>query len=365
MVITIKDIYHKINNSLENSYFPRLEHTSNFHFLGEGAWHKAYLVTIKGFEDLVIRFPKEIAYGKKVVFDEKKLFQEYARNGYYYQQANQAKLGICPRTYSYEVSDELRYTIESFMGNSIEFSKLNKEKCSEYGKQLGNFFRNMERTAPEITGVGDLIIKNEVFIGENNQSLKSNIEQENDMYFTRWASFKRSSYNFPFKNIENKMKYCLKNRHHNISTLTNQDMSPENIVIQNEEIRLIDPRPQVHSGLISAANFINNYKIVFPSYSNVPRYQKHHFNLYTSKLHYLAESFREIFIGNNKEREDLLKVEEFLQLLDLCLEHSEHLSNESYIEQYIRLGSPKDIQKRLNYYIKKLETYPLNIEYVK
>jgi hypothetical protein len=118
-------------------------------------------------------------------------------------------------------------------------------------------------------------------------------------------------------------------------------------------------------GVISAANFTNNYKIVFPSYSNVPRYQKHHFNLYTAKLKCFSESFRKSFIENNKEKEYLLKIEEFLQLLDLCLEHSEQLNNESDIEQYIRLGSPTDIQKRLNYYIKELETYPLNIEYVK
>lgn len=247
-MITIKDIYHKINSSLENSYFPRLEHTSNFHFLAEGAWHKAYLITIKGFENLVIRFPKEIAYGKEVIFDNKKLFQEYARNGYYYQQANQAKPGICPSTYSYEVNDELRYTIESFMGNSIEFSTLNKEKCSEYGKQLGNFSKNIEKLALDISGVGDLIITNGVFIGENNQSLKDNIKKENTMYLKRWASFKSSFPNLTFKNIENKIMHCLKNRHHNKSTLTNQDMSPENIVIKNEKIHLIDPRPQIHSG---------------------------------------------------------------------------------------------------------------------
>ncbi|MED4732460.1 hypothetical protein P9597_31150 [Aneurinibacillus migulanus] len=36
----------------------------SFSFLGEGAWHEAYLFSTKEYNSLVIRFPKQISYGK-------------------------------------------------------------------------------------------------------------------------------------------------------------------------------------------------------------------------------------------------------------------------------------------------------------
>jgi hypothetical protein len=68
----MKDIYRKINSALENSGYSRLQSNTDFRMLGEGAWHKAYLVKLKGNHRLVIRFPKKQAYGKSVSFNGRK-----------------------------------------------------------------------------------------------------------------------------------------------------------------------------------------------------------------------------------------------------------------------------------------------------
>lgn len=49
----------------------------NAEYLGEGAWHHAWKV-VKNNTELVLRIPKEKAYGKAVPFNEEALKAEYA-----------------------------------------------------------------------------------------------------------------------------------------------------------------------------------------------------------------------------------------------------------------------------------------------
>ena len=55
--------------------------------IGEGAWHMAWKVT-KEDEELVLRIPKKVAYGKPVLFDRDALTAEYSATKWYYESVN-------------------------------------------------------------------------------------------------------------------------------------------------------------------------------------------------------------------------------------------------------------------------------------
>lgn len=106
--------------AFENSGYSSLQSRTNFQLLGEGALHEAYSVKLSGNHSLVVRFPKKQAYGKNVIFNCREMFSEYGGNGFYYQQANSVMPGICTEEYDFHVDPELTYTIESYMGQSID-----------------------------------------------------------------------------------------------------------------------------------------------------------------------------------------------------------------------------------------------------
>jgi hypothetical protein len=77
MGIYVKHSYELINFALQKSQYKSLVNKQQVTYIGEGAWHHAYLVKQNSGEKLVLRFPKEIAYGKKVAFIEKDINAEY------------------------------------------------------------------------------------------------------------------------------------------------------------------------------------------------------------------------------------------------------------------------------------------------
>lgn len=122
-------------------------------FLGEGAWHHAWKVRKNG-SDWVLRIPKEIAYGQPVLYDEAVLKAEYGGTELYYAAVNQAVKGAAPMHYSFFVTEELTYTLESFAGTAIELAEINREAAFQLGQDIGEIYRETEKIPHGLSGYG-------------------------------------------------------------------------------------------------------------------------------------------------------------------------------------------------------------------
>ncbi|WP_261384386.1 hypothetical protein [Planococcus sp. CPCC 101016] len=84
-------------------------------FLGEGAWHYAWTAWKEG-RKMVLRIPKEVTYGKPVLFNKAALKAEYGGTELYYRSVNQAVARAAPELFEFHVSASITYTLESFGG---------------------------------------------------------------------------------------------------------------------------------------------------------------------------------------------------------------------------------------------------------
>lgn len=356
----MEDVFRKVNLALENSGYSRLQSKSEYELLGEGAWHKAYLVKSSKSHNLVIRFPKKQAYGKIVLFDSQELLSEYSGNGFYYRQANMIMPGICPEEYDFHVDSELTYTVESYMGQSINLLVTDSLMGRDYGIQMGDFCRKMDDVKTALAGFGHITWMDgelEGFYKEDSLKLMSD---EKDKFQFEWARLRDAKLSFDRSSIQEKLSLCLENRSVSSISLTNQDISPENLIIRDGRIHLIDPRPVLNRGVAYAGDFVNDYKILFPTYYQAPRYIKNRFHKHKDVLYALATGFEDGYTIGLVERKKALKIEQFLQLFSLCYRNYDTLQEEINTETYLRMGDKKAIESRLPIYLRELEKFEFN-----
>ena len=122
--------------------------------LGEGAWHEVYKIERTHKEDLVLRIKKRMAYGVHQDFNPIDLKAEYEASKAYYRQANQCIFKICPAFFEYFLSENLVFTLESFMDKSVSYQSLSSTTSFLCGKKLGEFFYLMHQKTPDIKGPG-------------------------------------------------------------------------------------------------------------------------------------------------------------------------------------------------------------------
>ncbi|MEN1969554.1 hypothetical protein WMZ97_15940 [Lentibacillus sp. N15] len=355
----MKDIFEKINLAMENSGYFTLQSKADFQLLGEGAWHKAYLVHLPGNHPLVVRFPKKHAYGNPVPFNQQEMLAEYSGNGLYYRLANAVIPGICPKEYDYHVAPEFTYTIESYMGQPIDLAATDTSAGKEYGVQLGDFFRKMDNMKHNLEGFGPLTWYCGELKGEYKGDPQKFMIDEKDEFLSMLEHLQDSTLSFDYTAIQEKMLHCLDSRSLSSLSLTNQDTSPENLIIRDGRIHIIDSRPVLYSGFVFAGNHVNNYRTLFPTYDAAPRYQRHQFYKHKAVLHAMADGFEEGYTGGLFERKKALRNEQFLQLFSLCYHNYEVLQKEISRETYLRMGNKQAIESRLPIYLRELEAFNL------
>ena len=91
-------------------------------------------------EPLVLRLRKSTIYGHTERFDEAELHSDYAPVGHYYAQANRVQKGVCPTSYHYAISPELSFTLESYMGSTLDYVNITAAQARRFGQALGRFF---------------------------------------------------------------------------------------------------------------------------------------------------------------------------------------------------------------------------------
>jgi hypothetical protein len=347
-----------INKALKNEGLKQISSDSEITRLGEGAWHYAYLIEA---EQLVLRIPKRIAYEKGVVFNRDELKADYAGTKAFYEHANRTGKGMCPSHYDFHVSEELTYTIESYVGKSIGLVGQNPDQSKQYGRELGEFFLALEELDSPIPGIGYITVGERGEIkGQYEGDLSAFIREETGEYREEWESLLESSYSFDKEKVRRTGDELIAARsvEREKLVLTNQDTSPENMIFTSSGVRMIDPFPILYTGTSLAANYVFNYRTLFHALHNTKRHGKNQYRLLIPQLKASAEGFVEGYVNGSKQKWNDLNVEVYLKLVTMTYEHDQLLKQESLSrEQVIRYGTKEQIQERIALFLKELERF--------
>lgn len=326
-------------------------------YLGDGAWHNAWKLTDPQKKSMVLRIPKKIAYNKEVPYDEKMLQAEYGGTELYYRSLNEVVPGAAPEKFTYHISEDLTYTIESFAGVHVNLHDLNSSDAQQLGAEIGQLYRKLEQVNHGLKGFGYLSW-NEVnglhgqFSGDYQEFIAEECKEVIDDYMD--LSTKRPIFKKP--EIEEAILRICENRLIGVGSpvLTNQDASPENWLVEDGQLRIIDPLPIVYMGEVMAGNFMNLYETLFVELSQTERYGKHYFHECAKTLQFIADGFVQGYCGGSAQLIRKLRGEQMLQVLDSAVRHNQMLIDGLNEEQIIRFGSKKDIEKRLVVFAMKM-----------
>ncbi|WP_075619330.1 hypothetical protein [Paenisporosarcina indica] len=326
--------------------------------LGEGAWHQAWKLTSTRHEPLVLRIPKKFAYKKEVTYNENALRAEYGGTEIYYKYVNQVSPGAAPSTFYYHVSQDLTYTIESYAGNHVDLHQLSEETARELGKEIGQLYRNLERVDHGLKGVGYLAWNEKQGLhGQFSSDYRAFIKEECNEVLDDYEELSNKRPIFDKPGLKDALIRICEMRFNEIShpVLTNQDASPENWLLNNGEIRLIDPLPIVYFGEVMAGNFLNLYETLFVELAHTERYGKHRFQDCQETLKCIADGFVHGYCDHNHHVNRVVRGEQVLQVLDTAVRHLRMIESEITEEQVIRFGSKGDMEKRLTVFAMKID----------
>jgi hypothetical protein len=363
---SMKETFDLIDFALTNSGLESLKDTTQVQYLGEGAWHQAFMVQLQSGSSVVIRFPKPEAYGKTIVFNENESYAEYAGTEAYYSLANRIKPGICPEFYHYHIEQDKTFTVESYAGKAVKLENFTFMEAFQAGAELGEFFREMNGGKHGLKGFGYLKWNGASIEGQFQSSVSSFMKEENEEYITDFAAFIDKINGAVHTDALLQLEECMLNREIDESrvVLTNQDTSPENILLHADGgISLIDPVPILYSGDSLAGNFLNNYRTLFPAFFNSPRYARHQFDRFEDKLQTIADGFYEGYCNGDPDLKRRIKQEEFIKLTSLTA--SQFILSQSAeltMEQRIRYGEKEAIVNRIPLLIQRINEFKWNDE---
>ncbi|MFC4713507.1 hypothetical protein [Planococcus dechangensis] len=327
-------------------------------YIGEGAWHDAWKVSKDGC-DLVLRIPKETVYGKRVSFNEEELQAEYAGTELYYRSVNQAVKGAAPEFFRFHVSEQLSYTLESFAGKHIDLHELTRAQAVETGKALGEIYRKTEEIPHGLDGFGYLHwTKDSGLRGSITGDVRRFLKEESEEHLSDYRELSETRPEFRDDTVSKALKLAteLRERGFTQPLLSNQDASPENILINGTQVCLIDPFPNTYYPRGMAGNFMNLYETFFIALSETDRYKKHQFAKCASNLKAIADGFLDGYSDRDKQVAAEVRGEQLLQLLETAYSHFHLLSGQLTVEARIRYGDKQQIEARLSILAVELKT---------
>ncbi len=318
-------------------------------FLGEGAWHHAWKVE-KDDRELVLRIPKDIIYGKPAEFNEEELTAEYAATELYYRSVNQGVKGAAPEFFEFHVSEQLSYTLESFAGKHIDLHELTRAQAVETGKALGEIYRKTEEITHGLDGFGYLHWTEKSGLrGSITGDVRRFLKEESEEHLSDYQELSDARPEFQDDTVNEALKLATELREGGFTQplLSNQDASPENILINGTQICLIDPFPNIYYPRGMAGNFMNLYETFFIALSETERYKKHQFAKCASNLKAIADGFLDGYSDRDKQVAAEVRGEQLLQLLETAYSHFHLLSGKLPEEARIRYGDKQQIEERL------------------
>ena len=318
-------------------------------YIGEGAWHDAWKVSQDG-RDLVLRIPKETVYGKRVSFNEEELRAEYAGTDLYYRSVNQAVPGAAPEFFQFHVTENLSYTLESFAGKHIDLHELTRTQAVETGKALGEIYRKTEEIPHGMDGFGYLHWTEKSGLrGSITGDVHRFLREESEEQLADYRALSEANPDFYDETVSRALQLATELRQQSFTKplLSNQDASPENILMNGTQICLIDPFPNIYYPRGMAGNFMNLYETFFIALSDTERYGKHRFADCADNLKAIADGFLNAYSNSDKQVLVEVRGEQLLQLLETAYSHFHLLSGKLPEEARIRYGNKQQIEDRL------------------
>ncbi|SDI15492.1 hypothetical protein SAMN04487975_112102 [Planococcus glaciei] len=327
-------------------------------FLGEGAWHYAWKVK-KGRDKLVLRIPKDIAYGKPVPFNEEALKAEYGGTELYYRSVNKAAGGAAPEFFKFHVSAELAYTLETYGGEQIDLHSTTEATAFQIGKEIGEIHRKTEEVPHGLDGFGYLAWSEEKGLrGSISGDARKFLDEESAEHLADYQALCAAYSEFEDKVLFQTIQLAVDLRKKSFSKplLVNQDASPENILMNDNRVCLIDPYPSIYYPRGMAGNFMNLYETYFIALAQTERYKKHRFAACDRQLKMMAKGFMEGYSAEDQKVAAEVKGEQLLQLLEIANIHRQLLAENLTEETMIRYGNKEEIKKRLLFLSEELKT---------
>ncbi len=316
---------------------------SQWQKIGSGAWHDAYLLEWPEQKPLIFRLRKSVIYGQTEQFEATELHSDYAPVGHFYTQANHVQTGVCPEQYEYFISPELSFTIESYMGKTLDYVNLTLTEAQKFGEAIGCFLKEMHAQPTEILGMGMVVWQNGRLTTNNTLTPAQQWQQERQHLLEQLPTIDSLS-------IRQKLQHCLQARimTNEPTTLVNRDTTPENLITtsQNTFSGLIDPVPMIHSGTQFAAHFYFVYNFLLAAYNNTPRYAHHQFQPFTSILETIATGFLNGYAQNNNALQAQIKLASFLHLIAEFLFLRNKKSTPLSAKEQLKLGNHAAIEQR-------------------
>lgn len=317
-------------------------------FLGEGAWHDAWKVR-KNSAVFVLRIPKETVYGQTVAYSEKTLQAEYGGTELYYCAVNKAVSGAAPEHYEFHVSPELTYTLETFAGKPIDLHAMPPETAFHIGQELGRIHRKTEDAAHDLSGFGYLDWTPETGLrGTFEGNAHKFLEEESKEQLADYEMLCITRPEFKNPIISEALQWAaeLRQRRFTMPLLVNQDVSPENILVDGDRVRVIDPYPSIYYPRGMAGNFMNLYETLFIALADTERYRKHRFADCAGKLKMMAKGFLAGYSAGDPKIKSEVRGEQLLQLLESAYSHFCFMSEDISHGTKIRYGNKKKIAER-------------------
>lgn len=261
--------------------------------IGEGAWHTVYKLKRVDDQDLVIRIKKNEAYGELQQIDEQELMTEYESTKAYYLHANKSDQNVCPNFYQYFIEKDLVFTVETFMGSGTDLLLLNQDQTHSYGTKLGRIFHRIHNQKTSIAGFGELHWNGKTLQGSDSRNGDELWQEENERVLTALNTLIHSSLCFDKEKVSQHIHALIENRRTQVQniSLVNQDVTPENLILSDEHIAIIDPFPKLDFDLKYAAYFVFCYKFLLPAFSNAPRYINQAYKEKRNVLNEIADGF--------------------------------------------------------------------------
>lgn len=356
------ELREKMELALQQSGLPAGRAVDNATFLGEGAHNNAYLLPLDDGRRMVLRLPKAVnAYDTVVEYDETELITDYAGTELYYRLANQVRPGICPEEFYFHVSPALSYTLETYVGEVPRVHDLTPELAYSIGRQRGEFMREMDKLDPGLEGYAFLKWDGARLVGQMQGDFRDNLRDEENDYRQDFENLQKADLSFDRRLVESKLNEIFANRTIDSETLslTNRDTSPENTVVVNGRLHIIDPYPILYAGKVFAGNTLNNINTLYPLELAYPRYAKHQWHTCTANIFRLGEGFLDGYSQNDPDRRRAVRYEEYLMLHAIVTGHLDLLQNEGDLStRQIRQSGDKDLlAKRLPHLLRRLETF--------
>jgi hypothetical protein len=335
-----------------------------FRLEGSGAWHDAYRIAVpQHAQPYIVRIRKPVAHDQPQRYEDHadEWHAEYVATSLYYMQANRAQAGICPAMFLYSVLPQMTCTIETHMGQRLDFDQLSRQSARRFGRQIGSMMRNMHQRKSHIPGAGELAWDGANLYGQASRQHTTLTKKIEEAYNENILSaLVENVGGFDATLIADKLHAAqrLRDRDEPI-VLINRDVTPENLTVQNDNrIGIIDPHPYLGNGTRFAAWFIHCYRFLLPAYARTQRYRHNQYDKHTDKLVMIADGFEQGYIEGDERLARHIEAERWLWTLEQAYDDMERVyATEPLSQQTLyKHGDLNVMERRLKKAIRTLET---------